>query len=215
MPARRSLTVPALASTSTSRQLMSLRRSRDLLGRGDGLVHVLVEFPEAVHRREGDVEGPLRAAGHVERLFDDLDRLGADLDRLLAGRLVDADDVALRLAGALPVGHQPFHPPELVVSGEEGVLGLVRIRGVRRERHLRPHRRERTGHHPRRGCRRRESRRSDSRCGLGHERAQRQKGNSSAQHAPDHSTASPPGERGVQHAASKSCVTWRAEPWPR
>ena len=56
------------------------------------------------------------------------------LHRLLARGLVDADDVALRLARPLPVGHQELDAPDLVVARRERPLRLRARRPSTRDR---------------------------------------------------------------------------------
>ena len=128
MPARRSFTVRAFASTTTSRQLISLRR-RAISAAGGTFFS----------RSSSNFQRPFIAANVMSNAPPDRRDISSDFSitsnvsaltrtGLLAGGLVDADDVALRLAGAFPVGHQDLDAPDLVVAGREGAVGggLVR-----------------------------------------------------------------------------------------
>src|SRR5262249_9097440 len=85
-------------------------------------------------------EGALRDLAGVEGFFDDRERLGADRDRRMAGRRVDARELGVRL----PRRHEPFDPLDLgdrlVERGPH--LRAVRLGGrVRGEGQVGPHRR--------------------------------------------------------------------------
>ncbi len=99
---------------------------------------ILIEFPDAVHGLEGDVEDALGALAHPEALLDHRERLGADHHRGLARGGVDARDLAV----VAPRRHQRFEPADL----GEGLLelgaedDLVELgRGERGEDDVRPH----------------------------------------------------------------------------
>ena len=101
-------------------------------------IEILVELPEPVEGVERDVEGALRDLARVHRFPDDVEGLGADLHRRLAGGRVDPRDLAVT-----PGRHQRFDALDLLERGVEGRARLPRVglrRRVRGERDVRSHR---------------------------------------------------------------------------
>ena len=108
----------------------------DRVRRGNRVVLIVVEFPEVRQRGEGDVELALGQIADLARGGQDLDRLGADGDRMLPRCGVQTLDVA----AVAPDAQQRLEPIELredvVERGEGGRL----VGGPRRQPQLGSHR---------------------------------------------------------------------------
>ena len=107
----------------------------DRARRGDRVVLVLIELPDIRQRAERDIELPFGPLAHLSRGDERLDCLGAHLNGSVAGRGVQAHDVAV----LFPDAHEAVQTVEL---GEDSIVGAVcrvLVGHPRHQRELRPH----------------------------------------------------------------------------